>query len=60
MNFLQIFPQFMNRFRGQDPNLILQKMLSSGQINQQQLNQVQQMKSQMEEKLNGFKSMFGF
>lgn len=54
------FVQFMNQMRGKDPNQLLQDMLSSGKINQNQLNQAQQMAKQMESQFSGFKSMFGF
>lgn len=60
MNFLQQFPQFMQQMRGKDPNEMLQQMLSSGKLNQSQLDQAQQMAKQMGEQFNGFKSMFGF
>lgn len=60
MNPMQMFPQFMNQMRGKDPNQILQDMLSSGRLNQNQLNQAQQMAQQMAGQFNGFKSMFGF
>lgn len=60
MNFMQAFPQFMMQNRGKDPNQLLQKMLSSGQLSQSQLDQAQKMKLQMESQLSGFKSMFGF
>lgn len=54
------FVQFMNQMRGKDPNQILQDMMSSGKLNQQQLNQAQNMAKQVEGQFNGFKSMFGF
>lgn len=54
------FVQFMNQMKGKDPNQILNQMLSSGRINQDQVNQAQQMAQKMGEQFNGFKSMFGF
>lgn len=57
---MQMFPQFMNQMRGQDPNQILNQMLSSGKLNQNQLNQAQQMAKQMEGQFAGLRSMFGF
>ena len=60
MQMMQMFPQFMNQMKGKDPQQILNQMLSSGQVNQQQLDQAQKMAQQMQEQLNGFKSMFGF
>ena len=60
MQMISQFPQFMQQMRGRDPRQILQSMLSSGQINQQQINQAQQMASQMMGQFNQFKQMFGF
>lgn len=60
MNMMQAFQQFMNQNRGKDPNEMLQQMLSSGRINQSQLNQAQQMAPKIEGMVNGLKSMFGF
>lgn len=57
---MQIFQQFMQSMRGQDPNRILNQMISSGRITQQQLNQVQMQAKQMESQFDGFKKMFGF
>lgn len=54
------FVQFMQQMKGKDPNQILNQMLSSGKLNQSQLNQAQQMAKQMEGQFGGFKSMFGF
>lgn len=54
------FIQFMQQMKGQDPNQILQNMMTSGKINQQQLNQVQNMAKQVEGQFNGFRQMFGF
>lgn len=60
MNMVQAFQQFMQQNQGKNPNEVLQRMLSSGKLNQQQLNQAQQMAKQMEGPLSGLKSMFGF
>ena len=60
MQMMQMFPQFMNQMKGQDPQQILNQMVSSGKISQQQLDQAQQMAQQMQAQLEGFKSMFGF
>lgn len=54
------FVQFMQQMRGQDPQKILDDMMSSGKINQNQLNQAQQMAKKVEGQLSGFRSMFGF
>lgn len=60
MNMMQAFQKFMQQNQGKNPNEMIQQMLSSGKLNQQQLNQAQQMAKQMEGQLNGLKGMFGF
>lgn len=57
---LQQFPKFMQEMRGKDPNEMINQLISSGQINQQQLNQVQQQAQQMAGMFDQFKSMFHF
>lgn len=57
---MRTFQNFMQSMRGKDPNQILNQMISSGQISQQQLNQVQMQAKQMENQFEGFKKMFGF
>lgn len=48
---MQQFNQFKANFRG-DPKAEVEKLLQSGKLNQQQLNQLQQMAKQ-------FKQLFG-
>ena len=48
MQMIQQFMQFKQNFKG-DPKEEVQKMLQSGKISQQQLNQVQQMAGQFSE-----------
>lgn len=60
MGMMQAFQKFMQQNQGKNPNEIIQQMLSSGKLNQNQLNQAQQMAKQMEGPLSGMKSMFGF
>lgn len=50
-NMFSQFQQFINQMRGKNPNEEINKLLQSGAINQQQLNQAQQMAQQ-------FKTMF--
>ena len=45
---VQAFQQFKQTFQG-DPRQKVQEMLNSGQINQQQLNQAQQMAQQLQQ-----------
>lgn len=46
-NVIQQFQKFMTEMKGKDPNEELKKLLQSGQVSQQQLNQAQQMAYQM-------------
>lgn len=54
MQMIQQFMQFKQSFKG-DPKAEVQKMLQSGRISQQQLNQVQQMAGQFQNMLKGMK-----
>lgn len=51
MNMMQAFQQFKHSFQG-DPKAEVQKLLTSGRMNQSQLNQLQAMAKQ-------FQSMLG-
>ncbi len=57
---MQNFTNFMNQFRGQNPRAIINQMVQSGQISQQQLNSVQQRAQQMSGVFGQFKNRFGF
>ena len=46
-NMLQRFNQFRSTFSG-DPKQVVQNLLNSGQMSQQQFNQLQQMASQFQ------------
>ena len=54
MQMIQQFMQFRQNFKG-DPKAEVQKMLQSGRISQQQLNQVQQMAGQFQNLLKNMK-----
>lgn len=54
MQIIQQFMQFKQNFKG-DPKAEVQKMLQSGRISQQQLNQVQQMAGQFQNLLKNMK-----
>lgn len=54
MQMIQQFMQFKQNFKG-DPKAEVEKMLQSGRISQQQLNQVQQMARQFQHMLKGMK-----
>ena len=51
---IQQFMQFKQNFKG-DPKAEVEKMLQSGRISQQQLNQVQQMAGQFQNLLKNMK-----
>ena len=57
---MQQFQSFMQQMKGQDPNAIINQMVSSGRVSQAQLNQVQRQAQQMQGMFNGARSMFGF
>ena len=54
MQMIQQFMQFKQNFNG-DPKAEVEKLLQSGKISQQQLNQVQQMAGQFQHMLKGMK-----
>ena len=54
-NQMQQFQRFMAEMRGKNPNEEIRKLLQSGRISQQQLNEAQQMAQQMRGLLDSFK-----
>ena len=58
-NVLQQFQQFMNQMRGKDPNAIIQEMISSGKVSQQQLDAAQRQAQQMQQMFEPLRAMFG-
>ena len=56
-NMMHQFQQFMNQMRGRDPNAMIQELVSSGRVSQQQLDQAQRQAQQI---ANTFQSMPGF
>ncbi len=59
-NMFSQFQNFMNQMKGRDPNAILNEMISSGKVNQSQLNTAQQQAQQLMGQFDSMKSMFGF
>lgn len=53
--FMQEFQQFMNQMQGKNPHAEINRLLQSGQISQQQLNQAQQQAAQLAQFFRGFK-----
>lgn len=58
-NMMHQFQQFMSQMQGKDPNVIINEMVQSGKLSQDQLNQVQQQAQQMSGVFDGMRSMFG-
>ena len=55
---IQQFTQFMNQMKGKHPNAIINEMVSSGKLTQEQLNQAQQQAQQMQGMFNSVRGMF--
>ena len=53
-NMMQQFQQFMNQMKGKDPNAVIQDMMQSGKITQDQYNQARQ-----QGMFEGMRGMFG-
>lgn len=51
---IQQFNQFRQNFRG-NPQEEVQKLINSGQMSQQQLNQLQNMAAQFQQMINSFR-----
>lgn len=58
-NMMQQFQNFMQQMKGKDPNSMIQEMISSGRISQQQLDQAQKQAQQMAGMFEGMRGMFG-
>ena len=54
MQMIQAFNNFRKNFTG-DPETEVKKLVASGKINQQQLNQLQNMASQFQKMMNNFR-----
>lgn len=54
-NMMQQFQCFMQQMKGKNPQEEVNKLLQSGKINQQQLNQAQQMAQQFQHMFSGIK-----
>lgn len=58
-NMIQQFQQFMNQMRGKDPNAMIQELVSSGRVSQQQLDAAQKQAQQMQGMFAPLRGMFG-
>lgn len=54
IQMIQQFRKFQNEFKG-DPKQEVMKLMQSGRLNQQQLNQLQQQAKQFEQLLNNLR-----
>lgn len=54
LDMVSQFNRFRNQMQGKNPSEEIQKLLQSGKISQQQLNQAQQMAMQMQGMFKGF------
>lgn len=60
MQMLSWFPQFMQQFSGQDPSQIVNNLVKSGRITNEQVEQARKMTEQMDGQFSQFMGMFGF
>ena len=58
-NMMQQFQSFMQQMRGKDPNAMIQELVSSGRVSQQQLDAAQKQAQQMQGMFEGMRGMFG-
>ena len=58
-NMMQQFQQFMSQMKGQDQDKMLNDLVSSGKVSQQQLNAAQKQMQQMRGMFDGMRGMFG-
>lgn len=58
-NMMQQFQSFMQQMRGKDPNAMIQELVSSGRVSQQQLDQAQKQAQQMQQMFEPLRGMFG-
>lgn len=58
-NMIQQFQQFMNQMQGKDPNAMIQELVSSGRVSQQQLDAAQRQVKQMRQMFEPLRGMFG-
>lgn len=54
------FSQFMQQMRGKNPTAIINQMIASGQLNQNQINQAHQKAQELDKELQEIKKKFGF
>lgn len=55
-----MFSSFMEQFRGQNPNAIIEQLVQSGKLSQSQLNAIQAKGKEMTRILEPFRKKFNF
>ena len=53
------FNQFMQQVKGQDPNALIQKLVSNGRVSQQQLDMAQKQAEMYKSQFDGMRKTFG-
>lgn len=53
------FNQFMQQVKGKDPNALIQKLVSSGRVSQQQLDMAQKQAEMYKSQFDGMRKTFG-
>ena len=54
------FSLFMQQMRGQDPNAVLNQLVSSGRVSQEQINQAHKQVENFKSQFENMKKFFGF
>lgn len=53
------FNMFMQQIKGQDPNQLLNQLVSSGRVSQNQINQAHKQIENLKSQLDGLRKTFG-
>ena len=56
----QQFNMFMQQMKGQDPNAVLNQLVSSGRVSQKQINQAHKQVENLKGQFENMKKFFGF
>ena len=54
------FNAFMQQMKGQDPNKILNELVTSGKVSQEQINQAHKQAENLKNQFESMKKFFGF
>lgn len=58
-NMLRQFQSFMQQMQGRDPDAMIQDMMQSGKLTQDQYNRAREQARQMQGMFEGMRGMFG-